>query len=97
MRNLRKANRIRTERSKVKKELKGGERSLEGIFSDMPDCMETMRVFDLLCSCPRIGRIKAGAICRKLNIRPSLYLPQLSNPRRQQLVSAAAGEPSRGR
>lgn len=89
--NLRKANRIRTQRAEIKKELKRGERTLEEIFCDIPDSLETMRVFDLLVCCPKIGKTKANNICRRLDIRPSLYLPQLSDRRRQQLVLAIGG------
>lgn len=91
MENLRKANRVRSGRSKVKKELKRGDRTLGAVLEDLPECLETMRVFDLLISCPKVGRVKANAICRRLGIRPSLYLPQLSDARRKELVLAAAG------
>lgn len=88
---LGRANRIRSARAVLKAEIKRGEQTLESVLSDIPDCMETMRVFDLLICCPKIGKVKAGVICRKLDIRPSLYLPQLSTLRRQQLLLAIAG------
>lgn len=89
---LKKANEVRRWRAEVKRELKCGQRLLAPLLiPDLHERMETMRVFDLLCACPKIGRVKANAICRQLSVRPSIYLPRLSPPRRQQLVDAVEG------
>lgn len=89
---LKRANEIRTARSKLKKDLKKRRISLSSVLlPEIDGCIETMRAFDLLISCPAIGRVKAGAICKRLGVRPSVYLPQLSPSRRQQLVEVVEG------
>lgn len=89
---LAKANDIRTRRSKLKKDLKKRHRRLADVLlPEIEDCIVTMRVFDLLVACPAIGRVKAANICKRLGVRPSVYLPQLSPPRRQQLVEVVEG------
>jgi hypothetical protein len=92
MANLARANEVRVWRAKVKKELKKRERRLAPLLlPEVHTRLETMRVFDLLVSCPRIGRVKADLLCRQLGVRSSVYLPRLSQPSRQNLVAAVEG------
>jgi hypothetical protein len=89
---LKRANEIRVARSKLKKDLKKRRVTLSSVLLPEIDwCIETMRVFDLLIACPATGRVKAGDICKRLAVRPSVYLPQLSPARRQQLVEVVEG------
>jgi len=91
MANLAKANVVRTTRSLIKKELKRGELTLEGVLlPDLHRSVAKMRVDDLLRCLPNVGKTKAASTCRRLAIRPSLYVYQLSPPRRQQLVDVVS-------
>lgn len=86
------ANEVRSWRAKVKKELKKRERRLAPLLlPEVHERLQTMRVFDLLMACPRVGPVKADALCRQLGVRPSVYLPRLSQPSRQNLVAAIEG------
>lgn len=90
--NLAVANEVRVWRARVKKELKKRERRLAPLLlPDVHERLETMRVFDLVCACPRFGRVKADAVCRQLGVRPSVYVSRLSQPQRQELVAAVNG------
>lgn len=89
---LKRANDVRSARAMLKKDLKDKRvRIAEVLFPAIENYLETMRVLDLLVACPKIGRVKGNRICNRLAVRPSLYLSQLSQPRRQQLVEAVEG------
>jgi hypothetical protein len=86
------ANNVRVWRAKVKRELKNRERPLAPLLLPcVHERLQTMRVFELLAACPRIGRVKADTICREIGVRPSVYLPGLSKAQLQKLVVAVEG------
>lgn len=84
---LKRANEIRTARTKLKKDLKEGRRNIHEILLDPPDYVLTAKVFDILLAVPKYGRVKANRILNKVRISPSKTIGNLSERQRAELVS----------
>ena len=66
---LDRANRIRVQRAQLKRALKSGATTFDQVLVDPPDYVLTAKVYDMLLSVPRLGRVRAGRLltqCRKL-------------------------------
>jgi hypothetical protein len=68
---LKRANEIRTERARLKRELKAGRTKIHGLLLDPPDYLLTAKVFDLLLAVPKYGRVKVNRILTHCRISPS--------------------------
>lgn len=95
---LLKANRVRTVRADLKRDLKAGRRLLVDVLADVdegrePD-LETMHLFELLLAVPKCGRVKANVILQRARISPSKTLGGLSARQRRELVRALWTYPS---
>jgi hypothetical protein len=84
---LRRANEVRTRRADVKTFTKVGLVDALKLVADPPDWMETMKVFDLLVSVPKLGRVKANRILQDCRISPSKTLGGISERQRGELVA----------
>jgi hypothetical protein len=84
---LKRANEIRTERARLKRDLKGGRVQIHGLLLGPPDYLLTAKVFDLLLAVPKYGRVKANRILTHCRISPSKTLGGLSERQRNELVS----------
>ena len=84
---LKRANEIRTERARLKRELKAGRVQIQGLLLDPPDYLQTAKVFDLLLSVPKYGRVKVNRILTQCRISPSKTIGGLSQRQRHELVS----------
>ena len=84
---LRRANEIRTERARLKRELKAGRVQVHGLLLDPPHYLQTAKVFDLLLSVPKYGRVKVNRILTQCRISPSKTIGGLSQRQRDELVS----------
>ena len=84
---LRRANEIRTERAKLKRDLKAGRKKIHGLLLDPPDYLLTAKVFDLLLAVPKYGRVKANKVLQTCRISPSKTIGGLSERQRTELVS----------
>lgn len=84
---LSEANRIRTVRSKLKKDIKGGRKSILDILRSPPDDVETMKLIDLMLAAPKYGRTKAHKVLQKCHISPSKTIGGLSVRQRTEIVS----------
>lgn len=82
------ANRIRTHRARLKRDLAAGRVSLEAVLDD-PDCA-TMKVFEALVCLPKIGRVKANRIVTRARISPSKTCGGLSVRQRRELVGLSS-------
>lgn len=92
---LEEANRVRSHRAELKKELKAGRKGLEDVLVD-PDC-STAKVFDMLLALPKIGRIKVNRVIVRARISPSKTIGGMS-PRqrldlRRELERVSPGTP----
>ena len=84
---LKRANEIRTERARLKRELKAGRTQVHGLLLDPPDYLLTAKVFDLLLAVPKYGRVKVNRVLTQCRISPSKTIGGLSQRQRRELVS----------
>jgi hypothetical protein len=84
---LARANRIRTERAQLKRDLKAGRLSIHALLLNPPEYVETAKVFDMLLAVPKYGRVKVNKILALCRISPSKTIGGLSERQRSELVS----------
>jgi hypothetical protein len=84
---LKRANEIRTERARLKRDLKAGRIQIHGLLLDPPEYLATAKVFDLLLAVPKYGRVKVNRILTHCRISPSKTIGGLSERQRNELVS----------
>ncbi len=80
------ANEVRGLRAQLKRDLKAGKASFGELLLDVPACLETAKVFDLLLALPRVGRVKATSILNGCRISPSKTFGGLSDRQRAELA-----------
>jgi hypothetical protein len=85
MTGLRQANHVRTERAKLKQDLRAGRVRLEQILATPADYLANAEVFDLLVAVPKIGPIKAGRLLTLARISTSKTVGQLTERQRSHL------------
>lgn len=91
---LQEANRVRSWRAELKRDLKAGKVRAADVLRDPPEEVLTMKVVELLLAVPKIGRWKVGRIldgsaaCRRepVPISPSKTVGGLSERQRRVLV-----------
>ena len=83
---LERANRIRSRRAQLKRDLKAGRQPIHELLLDPPDSLQTAKVFDLLLAVPKYGRVKVNKILSSCRISPSKTLGGLSERQRTELV-----------
>jgi hypothetical protein len=83
---LRRANEIRTERARLKRDLKAGREQIHGLLLNPPDYLLTAKVFDLMLAVPKYGRVKVNRILTHCRISPSKTIGGLSERQRDELV-----------
>jgi hypothetical protein len=87
---LQKANDVRSRRAQVKRDLKAGRVSIQQLLLAPPEFVETAKVFDMLLSVPKYGRVKANKILQTCRISPSKTIGGLSDRQRAELVGVLA-------
>ncbi len=80
------ANEVRARRAQLKRDLKAGQASIGALLLDPPACLETAKVFDMLLSLPKVGRVKATNILNGCRISPSKTFGGLSGRQRAELA-----------
>ncbi len=83
---LERANVVRTRRAQLKRDLKGGRRSIDELLLQPPEYIETAKVFDMLLAVPKYGRVKVGKVLSQCRISPSKTIGGLSERQRKELV-----------
>jgi hypothetical protein len=83
---LSRANLVRTQRAKLKKDLKAGRCSIHTLLLDPPDYIETAKVMDMLLAVPKYGRVKVNKVLTQCRISPSKTIGGLSERQRDELV-----------
>lgn len=84
---LKTANRIRMFRAGAKRELKAApRRAALSVLLDPPPEMETMKIFDLLLSMPKVGRVKANRALNTCRISPSKTIGGMTDRQRNELA-----------
>jgi hypothetical protein len=84
---LERANKIRTARAQLKRDLKAGKTSIHQLLLKPPSYLETAKVFDMLLAVPKYGRVKANKVLTQCRISPSKTIGGLSERQRTELVS----------
>jgi hypothetical protein len=84
---LERANRIRTYRADLKRDLKAGRVSIHDLLLEPSAGIFTMKVFDLLLATPKYGRTKVNKVLMMCRISPSKTVGGLSQRQRTELVS----------
>jgi hypothetical protein len=84
---LKRANDIRVQRARLKKELKDGRASIEAVLLDPPDYVGTAKVIDMLMAVPKFGRVKAARLLNQCRISQSKTVGGLSDRQRAELVA----------
>jgi hypothetical protein len=84
---LKRANDIRVQRARLKKDLKEGQVQIESILLDPPDYVSTAKVFDMLMAVPKFGRVKAARLLNQCRISQSKTVGGMSERQRTELVS----------
>ena len=83
---LAKANRIRTFRAQMKRDIKAGRVDARGVIAAPYEDVQTMHVYDLLRAVPYMGRIRADKLLRRCSIAPSKTVGGLSERQRKALL-----------
>jgi hypothetical protein len=83
---LARANDIRSKRARLKRDLKAGRQSINGLLLDPPEYVETAKVCDMLLAVPKYGRVKVNKILVGCRISPSKTIGGLSERQRAELV-----------
>lgn len=83
---LQEANRIRTERAALKKQLKARKVPALDLILEPPDYIETMKVQDLLLAIPKYGKVKTNKTLQQARISPSKTVGGLTKRQRTELT-----------
>jgi hypothetical protein len=88
---LRNANRIRVNRSVLKREIKGRSRTAVDVLLDPPKWADTMKVESLLLAMPGRGQVKVNRLLFSCGVSPSKTVGGLTARQRGVLVAALGG------
>ena len=86
---LLKANSHRVGRAELKKQLKVGRVSLADVLlkNEIPEWLYTMHVLDLVLALPKVGRVTAMKVLKKVRVSPSRAVGDLTLLERSEIVS----------
>ncbi len=84
---LRRANNVRVQRAQLKRGLKSGSVRIEDVLRQPPEYVSTAKVFDILMSVPKFGRVKAARFLNQCRISQSKTVGGLSERQRGELVT----------
>lgn len=84
---LQSANKIRTARANLKRDLRAGKVSIHDLLLEPPEYVRSAKVFDLLMATPKYGRVKTDKVMRICACSPSKTVGGLSPRQRTELVS----------
>ena len=84
---LKRANDIRSQRAKLKRDLKAGKVKIQALLLDPPEYVQTAKVIDMLLAVPKYGRVNVNRMLTSCRISPSKTIGGLSERQRNELVS----------
>lgn len=84
---LGKANRVRSRRAKLKRDLKAGRESIHNLLERPPEYLENAKVFDIILAVPKLGRVKVNKILTRCRISPSRTFGGLTERQRDELAA----------
>lgn len=83
---LRNANRIRSRRAELKRDLKARRVQLVPLLLDPPEWLLAAKVYELLLATPKIGRVKANKLLSIVRISPAKTIGGMSDRQRGELA-----------
>src|SRR5436190_13546305 len=83
---LSEANRVRTKRAQLKKDLRAGRSNINVLLLSPPEYILSAKVSDMLLSVPKYGHVKVNKILAQCRISPSKTIGGLSQRQRAELV-----------
>jgi hypothetical protein len=83
---LRRANDIRSERAKLKENLRNGAVNIVDVLQDPPPCVHTAKVLDLVLAAPKYGRVKANKLLERCRVSSSKTVNGLTPRQRKELL-----------
>ena len=83
---LQRANQVRTQRARLKRDLRSGSVSIHRFLLDPPDWLETAKVAEVLLSLPKLGRVKVNKLLTQCRISPTKTFGGLSPRQRDDLI-----------
>ncbi len=84
---LERANAVRANRAKLKRDLAAGRADLAPLIRNPPEFATSAKVVDLLVSLPKIGQVKAHRILSHARIAPNKTLGGLTDRQRDELLN----------
>lgn len=84
---LKRANRIRSHRAQLKRDLKSGKTGVQSLLLSPPEYILTAKVSDLLLAVPKLGKVKVNKVLTQCRISSSKTIGGLSERQRAELVS----------
>src|SRR5436190_21001964 len=84
---LNEANRVRTKRAQLKKDLRAGRANINVLLLSPPDYIQSAKVSDMLLAVPKYGQRKVNRVLAQGRISPSETIVCLSQRQRAELVS----------
>jgi hypothetical protein len=88
---LHRANGIRSQRARLKEQLKGGDVQICVVLSEPPEYLHTAKVFDLIMAVPKFGRVKTTKILERCRVSTSKTVIGLTPRQRRELVEHLKG------
>ena len=84
---MKRANRIRTLRATLKRDLKAGRAKIYQLLLDPPEYLLTAKVSEMMMAVPKYGRVKVDRALKHCRISPSKTFGGLSERQRHELVA----------
>jgi hypothetical protein len=84
---LENANRIRTKRAELKRDIKASRVRVATVLLKPPPYAETMAVVDLLLAVPKVGRVKAYKTLQLCRVSPSKTLKGMTQRQRSEIIT----------
>ncbi|MFA6002047.1 MAG: integration host factor, actinobacterial type [Thermoleophilia bacterium] len=84
---LRRANDVRSQRARLKKDLKKGVIKIDEILAAPPEFIKTAKVIDVLLAVPNCGKVKSAKVLNHCRISPNKTVGGLSERQRRELVT----------
>jgi len=87
---LRRANDVRSERARIKEQLRNGQVAITELLVDPPTCVHTAKVLDLVLAVPKYGRVKANKLLERCRVSSSKTVNGLTPRQRKELLDMLA-------
>jgi len=84
---LQKGNEVRSERARLKRDLRAGRVTIYAYLLDPPEWLGTAKVSEMILAIPKYGRVKVDRAIKQCRISPSKTIGGLTERQRTELVA----------